>query len=510
MAFSSCRSGATDSSRYTLSIPELKILYVSSEAYPLIKTGGLGDVAGSLPAALQAEGHDVVLIMPGYREALDFVAQWKPVCELDVYGGLARLLQGRLPSTQVKIWLVDAPALFDRSGNPYLDPQGYPWADNAQRFALFARVAVALAQDRAGISWKPDVVHCNDWQCGLVPALLKLETQRLTLETRPPAIVFTIHNLAYQGLYPYETFVSLGLPHHLWSYEALEFYGQLSFMKGGLVFSDRITTVSPTYAREIQTPEFGAGLDKLLTHRRAVLSGILNGIDDRQWDPSVDPYIARRYSADSLQDKAVNKAELQRIVGFSQPDDRPLIAMIGRLVEQKGIDLILDALPRLIELPVRIVALGTGEERYERMLKEWSGQYPDTLKSHIGFDEKLAHQIEAGADIFLMPSRFEPCGLNQIYSLRYGTVPIVRRTGGLADTVVNTSPAALQAGLATGVSFSGTDGDALIEAVERALAHYEDKGLWSKLQQTGMQQDFSWQRSATQYLDLYRMALRQR
>ncbi len=500
----------SDFSRNPFFIPVLKILYVSSEAYPLIKTGGLGDVAGSLPAALQAQGHDVVLIMPGYREVLDFIARREPVSELDVYGGRARLLQGRFPATQVKIWLVDAPPLFDRPGNPYLDSQGYPWGDNAQRFALFARVAVALAQDRAGISWKPDVVHCNDWQCGLVPALLKLETQRLTLETRPPAIVFTIHNLAYQGLYPFETFVSLGLPHHLWSYEALEFYGQLSFMKGGLVFSDRITTVSPTYAREIQTTEFGAGLDKLLTLRRAVLSGILNGIDDRQWDPSVDGFIAHRYSADTVQEKAINKADLHRIAGFSQTDDKPLIAMIGRLVEQKGIDLVLEILPRLIELPVRIVILGTGQASYERMLQEWSGRYPDRMKAYIGFDEKLAHQIEAGADILLMPSRFEPCGLNQMYSLRYGTVPVVRRTGGLADTVVDTSPQALRAGLATGVSFSGTDGNALLEALERALALYEDKPLWRKLQQTGMQQDFSWQRSATEYLNLYRLALQER
>ena len=494
----------------TFSISILKILYVTSEAYPLIKTGGLGDVAGSLPAALQAQGHDVVLIMPAYRDALDFMENLELVCALHVHGGHAKLLQGRFPSTQVKIWLVDAPELFDRPGNPYLDAQGYPWGDNAQRFALFARVTVALAQDRAGISWKPDVVHCNDWQSGLVPALLKLETQRLTLESRPPAIVFTIHNLAYQGLYPYETFVNLGLPHHLWSYEALEFYGQLSFMKGGLVFSDRINTVSSTYAQEIQTPEFGAGLDKLLTHRRAVLSGILNGIDDRHWDPNSDPHLVKRYGADSLEDKVTNKTELLKSCGFSQSENWPLIAMIGRLVEQKGVDLVLDALPRLVQLPLRMITLGTGEARYERMLQEWSRRFPDKLQVHIGFDENLAHQIEAGADILLMPSRFEPCGLNQMYSLRYGTVPVVRRTGGLADTVVDISRESLQAGLATGVSFSGSDGAALFKALQRVLTYYEDKQIWRKLQQTGMYQDFSWQRSATQYLELYRLALQMR
>jgi starch synthase len=478
----------------------MRVLYVTSEAYPLIKTGGLGDVGGTLPPALQAAGHDVVLIMPAYRGALDAAPGIVPVADLDLQGGHVTLLRGRFPDTQVTLWLVAAPRLFDRSGNPYLDPNGRPWQDNAQRFGLFCRAAAALAQRPPESLGRFDIVHCNDWQSGLVPALLGLEARR-------PLTIFTVHNLAYQGLFPPIEFVRLGLPLRLWSYEALEFYGQLSFMKGGLTFADFITTVSPTYAREIQTPEFGCGLDGLLRHRRDVVVGILNGIDTARWGPAADPNLARRYTVENLQDKGANKTAVQASVGLPEIPSVPLVGMVGRLVEQKGVDLVIDILPRLVTMPLQLVVLGSGETRYAQALEDWSKRHPDRLSVHIGYDEGLAHLIEGGADIFLMPSRFEPCGLNQMYSLRYGTVPIVRRTGGLADTVVDATAEDLAAGTATGVVFARPQQNDLLGALRRALVLYAQPRLWRQLQATGMGLDFSWTRSASEYLALYQRAL---
>ncbi len=478
----------------------MRILYVTSEAYPLIKTGGLGDVAGSLPPALQAAGHDVVLIMPAYRAALDAAPGLEPMTDLDLQGGHVTLLRGRFPHTQVTLWLVAAPRLFDRPGNPYLDPNGRPWPDNAQRFGLFCRAAAALAQQPPEPFGSFDIVHCNDWQSGLVPALLGLEASR-------PVTIFTIHNLAYQGLFPAIEFVRLGLPQQLWSYEALEFHRQLSFIKGGLAFADFITTVSPTYAREIQTPEFGCGLDGLLRHRRDVVVGILNGIDTEQWDPAADPNLAHRYTVQTLQDKAANKPAVLASFALPERPPLPLVGMVGRLVEQKGVDLIIKSLPRLVTLPLQLVVLGSGEARYAQALEEWSGRHPDRLSVRIGYDEGLAHLIEGGADMFLMPSRFEPCGLNQMYSLRYGTVPIVRRTGGLADTVVDATAENLAAGTATGILFARVHEDDLLGALRRALALRAEPRVWHQLQVTGMEQDFSWHRSASEYVALYRRAL---
>lgn len=478
----------------------MKILYVTSEAYPLIKTGGLGDVAGSLPPALQAAGHDVVLIMPAYRGALDAAPDVEPVADLDLHGGHVTLLRGRFPDTQVTLWLVAAPRLFDRPGNPYLDATGRPWSDNAQRFGLFCQAATALAQRPPEPFGPFDIVHCNDWQSGLVPALLGLESSR-------PVTIFTIHNLAYQGLFPAIEFVRLGLPRRLWSYEALEFHHQLSFIKGGLAFGDFITTVSPTYAREIQTPEFGCGLDGLLRHRRDVVVGILNGIDTEQWDPSVDPNLARRYTVNTLQDKAANKTAVQASFSLPERPSVPVVGMVGRLVEQKGIDLVIECLPRLVTMPLQLVVLGSGEARYAQALEDWSRRHSDRLSVHIGYDEGLAHLIEGGADMFLMPSRFEPCGLNQMYSLRYGTIPIVRRTGGLADTVVDATAENLASGTATGIVFERPREPDLLEALRRALALYAQPGVWHQLQVAGMGQDFSWTRSASEYVALYRRAL---
>ncbi|WP_372523506.1 glycogen synthase GlgA [Sulfuricaulis sp.] len=474
------------------------ILFVASEAHPLIKTGGLGDVAGSLPVALQSLRADVRLLLPAYHDAVARAGRLKTVAKLTVpgLGAPVRILEGRLPGTPLITWLVDFPPAYDRPGNPYLDSLGQPWPDNAMRFALLAHVAVTLALGRTRLKWRPDVVHCHDWQTGLVPALLAPKKSR-------PATVFTIHNLAYQGLFPHESFTALGLPASLWSPDALEFHGQLSFIKGGLVFADRLTTVSPTYAREIQTPEFGSGLDGLLRRRAGRLSGILNGINGEEWDPARDPFIAKPYSARRLQDKLPNKLALQKEFGLPGETQTSLIGMVGRLVQQKGIDLILDTLPGLMHRPLQLVILGSGEASYEAALRAQAARYPGRLAVHIGYDERLAHMIEAGADMFLMPSRFEPCGLNQLYSLRYGTIPIVRHVGGLADTVVDAGEANLKAGKATGVVLEEKRVGALLAAVDRALALQKNTRRWKQMMRTGMRHDFTWRRSAAQYLRLY-------
>lgn len=478
-----------------------KILFAASEAHPLMKTGGLADVAGSLPVALKSLRQDVRLVVPAYRDVLARAGKLTLVNPaLAGFSEPVRIMEGKLPGSSVKVWLVDAPAWFDRAGNPYLGPDGKDWPDNAQRFALFANAVAAVARNQAGLDWQPDVVHCNDWQCGLIPALLAQDATR-------PATVFTIHNLAYQGLFPADTFVTLELPPTLWSPEGLEFYGGLSFIKGGLVYADMLSTVSPNYAREILTPEYGCGLEGLLSHRAGRLVGILNGVDYHEWDPQRDTLIAQPYSARDLSGKAANKAALQARVGLPVAPEIPVIGLIGRLVEQKGVDLLLASLPEVLQQPVQVVMLGSGEKRFEAAFADLMAHHPQQLAVQIGFNEGLAHLIESGADMFVMPSRFEPCGLNQIYSLRYGTVPIVRRTGGLSDTVVDATPDNLNSGSATGIVFDEASAPALLAAFQRALVLYWQPLVWQQVIRAGMRQDFSWRRSAKHYLELYRQAL---
>ncbi len=483
----------------------MHILFATSEAHPLIKTGGLADVSGSLPAALQKLNPDVRLVLPAYRAVLDRLDAVRVVARVAVPGVKEplRILESRMPDSDVALWLVDAPVLFDRAGAPYSDPEGRDWPDNALRFASFCRAVVELASDRCGLGWRADVVHCNDWQTGLVPALLSLEAER-------PATVFTIHNLAYQGLFGREAFDALRLPERLWGIDGLEFYDNLSFIKGGIVYADHITTVSPTYAEEIRCAEYGNGLDGLLRHRADRLSGILNGVDTDSWDPAQDPYIPHHFTAAKLAGKTQNKLALQKRMGLTPRDDIPLFGLVGRLVHQKGVDLVIEALPRLLAREIQIVALGTGERELEAALKAAATRHLDQLAVHIGYSEELAHLIEAGSDLFLMPSRYEPCGLNQIYSLRYGTLPVVRRTGGLADTVVDADAKTLRAGTATGFVFDRPDADSLADAVERALAQYADPAAWQTMMRTAMAQDFTWEHSASQYLDLYRQAIADR
>ncbi|MDD1621430.1 MAG: glycogen synthase GlgA [Methylococcaceae bacterium] len=473
-----------------------KILFASSETHPLIKTGGLADVAGSLPIALSELGQEVRIIMPNYQ-GINNYEPGRYLCTVRVNNCDVNILETHLPNSGVIVWLVDYPPFFNFPGNPYVDEAGLPWPDIGDRFALFCRIVVEVAMDRAYLNWKPDVVHCNDWQTGLVPALLSLEHHR-------PATIFTIHNMAYQGVFPSTTYTLLNLPGQLWNPNGLEYHGMLSFIKGGLSFADRITTVSPTYAEEIQKPEFGYGLEGLLAYRRDILSGIINGIDTSVWNPSTDAHITQTYSADSLPDKKLNKTVLQQQLGLPIDAETPLFALIGRLVDQKGIDLVLSCLPEMTHLPLQFTLLGSGDKSVELKLLNFARLYPEKVAITIGYDEHLAHQIEAGADMFLMPSRFEPCGLNQMYSQRYGTLPIVRKTGGLADTVVDTLPGSMADGTASGFVFSDAVPAALLEAIKRSLVLFDNKPVWEKLQRNAMSKDFSWLNSANQYMELYR------
>ena len=483
----------------------MNILFASAEAHPLIKTGGLADVAGSLPRAIRNLRHDIRVIIPAYQTVLKQPEKFTLVAHLELEGVTqpVRILAGRLPGSTVTLYLVDSPQHFDRPGNPYTMKQGAVWPDNAERFTTFCRAIEALSMDAAGLDWQPDIVHCNDWQAGLVPPLLARHPTR-------PASLFTIHNLAYQGLYDWKVFKKLKLPADFWSMEAMEFHNQFSFIKGGLVFADWITTVSPTYAQEIQTSEFGYGLEGLISHRTDTLTGIVNGVDYSVWNPGRDLHIPVQFNARSLTHKIENKRALQEHFGLPVDESIPLFATISRLVEQKGIDLILDIVPQLAKQKAQLIVLGSGDSKIEKAIRAAVSAYPGQVAARIGYDESLSHHIEAGADMFLMPSRFEPCGLNQIYSQRYGTVPIVRNTGGLADTVTDTTTATLAAKTATGFSFNAATSGALLEAVERALGYYRQPDVWQQLICTGMKLDFSWKHSAQLYIELYETILARR
>lgn len=479
-----------------------RILFCASEAYPLIKTGGLADVAGSLPHALKKLGHDVRIVLPAYTDVL---AQLKhpPLLQVEtrIQDHIVGIRQTTLPGSRVPVWLVDCPELYRREGNPYHDQHGHPWPDNALRFALFCRAVTAIALNRCGLDWQPQLVHGNDWQTGLVPALLSQAPQR-------PATVFTIHNLAYQGAFDRATFEQLQLDESFWHYQRLEYYNQVSFIKGGLVYADRINTVSPTYAREIQTAEFGHGLEGLLQHRAERLSGILNGINTEIWNPGTDTYLPHKYNHQHLPGKARNKQALQQHLGLAQEPHVLLLGLVSRLARQKGIDMLLAILPQLEQRPVQLALLGSGDKAYEQALLAAANRHPQTVALQLGYDERLAHLIEAGADVFLMPSRFEPCGLNQMYSQQYGTLPVVTRVGGLADTVVDADADNYAQGIASGFIMTEINETALLQAIDRAITLYADQEGWKKLMRYSMRLDRSWAHSAKEYAELYACALR--
>ena len=475
----------------------LRLLYATSECAPWIKTGGLGDVAAGLPPALVRERCDVRVLMPGYPRALEHaagaavVARWPASAHFPAI----ELLDAVLP-TGVPILLIRCPSLYDRPGGPYQDEQGRDWPDNARRFACLAHVAARLAVPASPLTWQPDILHCNDWQTALAPAYLHASTERA-------ATLVTIHNLAFQGVFDGNRVADLGLPGSLFSVDGLEFYGNTSFLKGGIVFADAVSTVSPTYAREIQQAPLGFGLEGLLAWRRSVLSGILNGIETDVWSPSSDAFLAARYDAASLDDKVANKSALQQRLGLAQLADVPLLGVVSRLTHQKGSDLIADVAPRMASFGAQLAVLGAGDGGYERALVDAARSHAGTVATVIGFDEQLAHMIEAGADAFLMPSRFEPCGLNQMYSQRYGTPPIAHATGGLVDSIVDATAENLASGTATGFLFNDATGEALAGSIEKALAIYRSPPQWRALQRAGMARDFGWSARARDYLQLY-------
>jgi starch synthase len=483
----------------------LKVLLAASEVAPFAKTGGLADVSGALARAVARLGHDVRVIMPRYLavERGGFTLEpvvarlAVPIADRVEESGLA---VGRLDGGVPAYFLVND--RYYRREELYRTPQG-DYEDNAERFIYFSRSILEVLK---ALDFAPDVIHCNDWQTGLVPAYLKILHGTDPFFSRT-ATLFTIHNLAYQGLFWHFDMHLIGLSWDIFTPEGIEFYGKINLMKAGLVYSDLITTVSQRYAQEIQTPEFGCGLEGVLRARGEDLFGVLNGIDVAAWNPATDPHLAAPYHAGDLSGKRKCKQDLLATYRLPAEPDLPLLGCVTRLTEQKGVDLLLQSLDRLMALDCRLVILGAGDPASEATLRAAAARRPERLGVRIGFDEALAHKIEGGADMFLMPSRFEPCGLSQMYSLRYGTVPIVRATGGLADTVRNYNP---ETGNGTGLSFKGYSADELLQAIGRALAVYRDPAAWRRLMLNGMALDFSWEASAAEYVRLYRRAVERR
>lgn len=477
----------------------LRVLHAAAEVFPLVKTGGLADVVGALPRALARLGHDVRLVLPGLPAIADAVTHQRPVAVLGPLFGAARVrvTLGRLPHDRLPCYVVDAPWLYRRDGGPYQDAAGAEWPDNLQRFALLGWAAAHLASGELDAGWAADVLHAHDWHAAMACAYG-------AAHACPVRRVFTIHNLAFQGLFPLADFGLLGLPSRLASAAGLEFHGQLSFMKAGLKFAHRITTVSPTYAREIATHAYGAGLDGVIRLRRTDVVGILNGVDGTVWNPAADPALPRPYDADDLSGKADTKRALQRAFGLEEVPSAPLFGLVSRLSEQKGVDLVLAAAPALMRDGAQLVVQGSGDPVLERELQALAAAHPGRMGVRIGYDEPLAHALIAGADAVLVPSRFEPCGLTQLYGLRYGSLPVVRRVGGLADTVVGADAATLADGTATGIVFDEATPDALADALRRAVALYRDRDAWTRAMRRAMTRDFSWDHAARDYDALYR------
>jgi starch synthase len=479
----------------------LRVLSVASEIFPLVKTGGLADVIGALPGALARYDISVRTLIPGYPAVIDALQNAQTVhVEADLFGGRAGLLAARYDDLDLLV--LDAPHLYARPGNPYLGPDGLDWRDNAIRFAALSRMAADIG-DGVLEGYTPAVVHAHDWQIGLAPAYLHFRGG-----ARPKTVI-TVHNLSFAGKASPDLLAALDLPPTAYSPEGVEFYGAISLLKAGLLYADRITTVSPTYAEEIRTEAEGMGLDGVLRARAGVLSGILNGIDTKIWDPSSDPLITERYDATTLSRRAANKAALQSRMGIARNPEAPLFGVVSRLTWQKGSDLLVAILPVLRALDAQIVVVGSGESDIEAALRNAAAETPDNVGCFIGYDETLAHEVQAGVDALLVPSRFEPCGLTQLCALRYGAVPVVSRVGGLADTVIDANTAALAAGVATGVQFAPTSVGGLETALRHAVALFHDKPVWRAMQANGMATDVSWSGPARQYAALYQDMTRQ-
>ncbi len=482
------------------------VLAVASEVFPLIKTGGLADVVGALPPALEAEGIQTTTLVPGYPAVLRGLVDAVAVHSFaDLFGGPARQLRG--PAAGLDLLAIDAPHLYARPSNPYGGPDGRDWPDNAMRFAALGDVAAQVASGRvAGIAsgGAPDILHVHDWQAGLALAYLHYRGGRR------PGTVMTVHNLAFQGRFPAALLPALGLPPAAFSIDGVEFYGDISFLKAGIFFADQITTVSPTYAAEIRTPELGMGFDGLLRTRAPVLHGILNGIDDAVWNPAADPLIVADFSVSRMQGRAADKTSVQAWFGLEAAPEALLFGVVSRLTWQKGLDLLLSDLDALLRLGAQLVVVGSGERPLEAGFTAAAAAHPGRVGCVIGYDEALAHQIQAGADALLVPSRFEPCGLTQLCALRYGALPVVARVGGLADTVIDANEAALGAGTGSGVQFAPATREMLEAALHRTAALWRQKAVWRRLQHNAMRTDVSWRRPAARYAALFRALVAER
>jgi starch synthase len=482
----------------------LRVLSIASEIYPLIKIGELADVTGALPIALKSEGVEVRTVVPGYPSVMNSLGVVEGVVHLpNFFGAEARLI--RATSCELGLFVLDAPHLFSRAGSPYLRADGADWPDNALRFAALARIAADIGLGFVS-SFVPDIVHAHDWHGALALAYMHYSNRRR------PATVMTVHNLAYQGVFPREMLAAIDLPPQSFTLHGVEYYGKIGFLKAGLYFADRITTVSPTYAREILSDEGGMGLGGLLRDRSCDLSGILNGIDTSVWDPATDPHIPGCFYADVssgfesevLQNRAINKAALQRRLGLQLAPDVLMLGVIGRLSSRKGLDLLLENLPTIVREGMQLVVLGSGGDRSLQYRYRAAAQaHPERVSVTIGHDEGLAHLIQAGADALVVPSRFEPCGLTQLCALRYGTVPIVSRVGGLGDTVVDVDDLAIIGGGQTGFKFGPVTAENLAGVLQRACATFHDVAAWRRIQRNGMSIDVSWRNPASRYADLY-------
>jgi starch synthase len=485
-----------------MSAVPLNILSVASEIFPLIKTGGLADVTGALPAALAAENIGVHTLVPGYPAILAALGEAAPAAEWpDFFGGPARILAGT--AAGLDLFVLDAPHLYARPGNPYVTPEGTDWPDNPQRFAALAYAAAQIGRG-ALPSYAPDVVHAHDWQAGLAPAYLHYAGGVR------PATIMTVHNLAFQGQVPASLLAELHLPPHAYALDGVEYYGAIGMLKAGLALSDRITTVSPTYAEEICLPAGGMGLAGLLRARNSVLTGILNGIDTKAWDPSSDPYLPSPFTATALDKRTANKAALQSRLGLAPRPRALLMGVISRLTHQKGMDFLLANLRPLLAHGAQLAVLGSGDADLQQALAEAQGDHPSRVAVASGLDEELAHLMQAGSDAILVPSRFEPCGLTQLCALRYGAIPIVSRVGGLADTVIDANEAARAAGVATGLVFTPATAGGLRHAIHRAAALWADHRDWVRMQRAAMAADVGWTTPARKYAALYRECVRAR
>ncbi|MFZ2652824.1 MAG: glycogen synthase GlgA [Burkholderiaceae bacterium] len=486
----------------------MRVLHTAAEVFPLVKTGGLADVVGALPRALIETGADVRMLLPGLPAIADAVSHQKTVCEIGPMFGALRIAVrlGRLPFSHVPVYVIDSPFLYRRGGGPYEDERGLEWSDNLQRFALLGWVAAHLAAGEVDPEWTPRIVHAHDWHAALACAYMAAHPGTAAQS------VFTVHNLAYQGLFAPGDFSALGLPSSIWASHGVEYHGRISFMKAGLKYARRITTVSPTYANEIATHEFGCGLDGVIRGRAGDVTGILNGVDREVWNPATDTALAALYSASDLAGKSrcreALRAEFGLDLGPQAAGDAPLFGVVSRLSGQKGLDMVLAALPALLRMGGQLCLQGSGDAALEAAFRAAAKANPGKVAVRIGYDEAVAHRLIAGADALLVPSRFEPCGLTQLYALRYGSVPVVRRVGGLADTVVDATPQALGEDQATGFAFDAATPAALESALHRAVQAYRTPAVWRQLMLRGMAQDFSWAEAARKYVAMYEELLR--